>query len=69
MLSLKLFAVLLDRYAGSLFNDYLKFFDTVDIPTLIDRAEKVNFPLAELAIGYYIGPASSTAYDPARFCM
>ena len=43
-------AVLLDQYAGALFNDYMKFFDTVDVPTQIDRANRVNFPLAELSI-------------------
>ncbi len=43
-------AVLCGFISGGLFNDFIKFFDTIDIPILIDRAEKAGSPLPDLAL-------------------
>ena len=43
-------AVMLGFISGGLFNDFTKFCDTIDIPTLIDNARETNFPIPELAL-------------------
>ncbi len=43
-------AALLGFITGGLLNDFVKFFDSIDIPTLIKNAQEAKFPLPELAL-------------------
>ncbi len=43
-------AVLLGFITVGLLNDFMMFFDSIDIPALIKNAQEANFPLPELAL-------------------
>ena len=43
-------AMWLGKFSAGVFNDYHKFFDTIDIPTLVSQAVQTGFPARQLAL-------------------